>query len=222
MINYKFSTVFVSLLLFAGSLAAVESPLHEYDFTKGHQGWVADFADYPVGEEAFYELTWGWENQGLFLSGNNHSDDLFMFIKKKVENLTPNTEYWVTFDVIIETNIPAGMFGVGGSPGESVIVKAGAASVEPEKVDTGGYYRMNVDKGEQGEGGEHVVIIGDLANEAVDVDNPQYSAKELDNLQQPLKAKTDAQGNLWLLFGTDSGFEATTKYYITKITVNIL
>ena len=83
---------------------------------------LGDFADYPVGEESFYELSWGWDNlpaevtvdgkeasktlsKGLFLSGNNHSDDLFMFVKRKITGLDPNTAYSVQFSVLIESNV---------------------------------------------------------------------------------------------------------------------
>jgi len=54
-----------------------------FDFTQGANGWTGDFADYPVGEENFYELVFEHatlpepldQNQfALKLSGSNHSD----------------------------------------------------------------------------------------------------------------------------------------------------
>ena len=119
------------------------------NFSKDCKGWIHDFTDYPEGEEAFYELAWGWENlptetvsmgsdaqvltKGLFLSGNNHSDDLFMFCKRQINGLQPNTVYSLIFSVIIESNIPSGSIGIGGSPGESVYFKVGASTEEPKK-----------------------------------------------------------------------------------------
>ncbi len=46
------------------------------------------------------------------------------------------------------------MSGIGGSPGESVYVKAGATTEEPLIIeDSDGWLRMNIDKGNQaGEG----------------------------------------------------------------------
>ena len=52
-----------------------------FDFQADSQGWEVDFADYPVGEEVFYELQSGHSplpppldfGQGsLSVSGNNH------------------------------------------------------------------------------------------------------------------------------------------------------
>lgn len=103
-------------------------------FSGTFNGWKGDFTDYPVGEEQFYELAWGWENlplvidgkfdKGLYLSGNNHSDDLFMFVKYPITGLKPMTTYIIHFaSVIIESNAPAGRVGIGGAPGESIFLK---------------------------------------------------------------------------------------------------
>ena len=55
----------------------------------------------------------------------------------------------------LATNVPAGLVGIGGSPGESVFVKAGASTVEPLAEEDGSrYLRMNIDKGNQANGGE--------------------------------------------------------------------
>lgn len=201
-----------------------------FNFSKGHDGWVADFADYPIGKEAFFELNWGWTNlpypmhenqKGMFLSGNNHSDDLLMFIKRQVDELDPNTEYDLMFNVTIESNVPVGQIGVGGSPGESVFFKVAASAKEPIKQIQGDYYRINIDIGSQGNGGNDGIVIGDLANPAVNVEAPSYMPKEMHS-PRSFKAKTDEKGRLWLLAGTDSGFEATSHYYIAKISVTAI
>lgn len=200
-----------------------------FDFSKGHAGWTGDFADYPVDEEAFYELNWGWTSlphpmannkKGIVLSGNNHSDDLLMFIKHRVTGLKPNTEYFIDYRVIIESNVPLRQMGIGGSPGESVYFKVGASTEEPVKQIVGDYYRINIDIGAQGLGGTNGIVIGDLANPAVDSDDPSFMPKEM-NSGQNLKAKTDDKGRLWLLVGTDSGFEGFSLYYIANIAVNL-
>ena len=56
------------------------------DFRQSDQGWVASFADYPVGQDAFYELEADYRalpeplsGSGLFISGSNHSDDLWLY-----------------------------------------------------------------------------------------------------------------------------------------------
>ena len=68
-----------------------EAIVFSFDFSNETHGWVGGFADYPQGEEDFFELVFDHrelpENldpsrKALFLSGNNHSDDLFMFLKR--------------------------------------------------------------------------------------------------------------------------------------------
>ena len=208
---------------------SVESKEFNYFFTKGHEEWNGDFGDYNVGEEAFFELAWGWSNipkqlpideqpKGIFLSGNNHSDDLFMFIKRKIKGLRPNTKYDLFFLVTIEDNIYPGQIGVGGSPGESVYFKVGASKKEPKKVADGSIYRLNVDIGEQSQSGKNTLVVGDLANPLVDPMDPQYEPKTFTNTI-PLKAKTDSHGHLWIFVGTDSAFEGPTLYYISQVSL---
>lgn len=223
---------FICLLIFIPMVSLFQLKADSnfnFNFSKGNEGWVGDFADYPVGQEAFYELNWGWTNlphplpnaeKGMVLSGNNHSDDLMMFIKRQVEGLEPDTEYDVTFDVTIETNVPVGQIGVGGAPGESVFFKVGASALEPLNQVEDNFYRLNIDIGSQGNGGKDGIVIGNLANPAVDVDNITFQPKEMSS-PHSLKVKTDENGKLWLLVGTDSGYEATSLYYIANISVQL-
>ena len=196
-------------------------------FSGTFAGWKGDFTDYPVGAEQFYELAWGWENlplavdgtldKGLYLSGNNHSDDLFMFVKYAIQGLDPETTYIIHFaSVIIESDATAGRIGIGGAPGESVFFKVGASTQEPQKVDVGGFYLLNVDKGNQSQGGTNAVVIGNLANPS-----EGYQVKEFcaDNA---LAITTDAHGKLWIFLGTDSGFEGLTKFYIARVDLEVL
>jgi hypothetical protein len=193
------------------------------NFDTDSKGWIGDFTDYPEGQESFYELAWGWDNlptpvnhaltKGLFLSGSNHSDDLFMYVRKQVSDLLPNTMYALTISAIIETCVPPGMLGVGGSPGEGVYLKVGASTEEPIKRLENGYYHLSADKGSQSEDGINATIVGDLANLSVDPQNPQYLPKQLIT-EMPVLVKSDDEGKLWVFFGSDSGFEGYSKFYI--------
>jgi hypothetical protein len=195
------------------------------DFTLGPQGWIAGFSDYPAGQEGFYELDSGYRplpppldtmGSALFISGNNHSDDLFMFYKGRIGGLEPGRTYRVSFAVEFATSVPQGCVGIGGSPGESVYVKAGASEVEPAAVNTGGYYRMNVDKGEQSNGGANAVVLGDVANSRPCGEAPQWELKNVSG-GGGVDVTADAEGSLWLFAGTDSGFEGATSIYYTSI-----
>jgi hypothetical protein len=196
------------------------------DFTLGPQGWIAGFSDYPVGQERSFELDAAYRplpppldamGSALFISGNNHSDDLFMFYKGKIGGLEPGRDYRVSFTVEIATSVPKGCIGIGGSPGESVYVKGGASDVEPVAVNAGGYYQMNVDKGEQSNGGANAVVLGDVANsQACGAGSPQWELKTVSG-GGAVEVAADADGSLWLFVGTDSGFEGTTSIYYTNV-----
>ncbi|MBA3602893.1 MAG: hypothetical protein H0W50_04470 [Parachlamydiaceae bacterium] len=225
--NLSFYFVVLFLLVFRLQLDAT---LYNFNFSESNQGWTGDFADYPIGEEAFYELSWGWanlpqalpaNNKAMVLSGNNHSDDLMMFLKKQVSGLEPNRDYKVDFVVTIETKIPTYQFGIGGSPGESVFFKVGASTQEPVKVVRNDYYRLNIDVGIQGNSGVNGVVIGNLAHSGVDPINPTFEPKEM-NSSSSLHATTDREGKLWLFVGTDSGFEGLSMYYVANVAVEAI
>jgi len=200
------------------------------DFNNAVEGWTAGFADYPAGQETFFELasshtalpsSLGQNLKGIKISGNNHSDDLFMFITKKFTGFEPNTRYEIDFEVSIGTNVHSGCSGIGGSPGDSVYLKAGAAKVEPKPVNNGsGFYLMNIDKSNQATGGSDAMVIGNIGN-GLDCDSADNSYKKKTLKSEPGKFTTysDANGALWIIFGTDSGFEGTTTIYFIDATV---
>jgi len=205
---------------------ACEEVIKTYSFDKSIEGWAAGFADYPKGQEDFYELSAGFAqlpaplpptNGGFRISGNNHSDDLFMFIKTKICDLKPNQEYTVSLSVEFATSAANGSIGVGGSPGESVWLKAGLTSIEPQKdlPDDQGIFRMNIDKNNQAESGKDMIVIGDVSNGK---DSFDFT---LVQRQGQFSGKTNENGEAWLILGTDSGYEATTTLYYTNVTAKL-
>ncbi len=196
------------------------------DFSQGAQGWVGSFTDYPVGEDDFFELKVDYRpllqplntsRNAHYISGNNHSDDLWMYYKGQVRGLDGGRRYSVRFEVEIATSVQNGCFGVGGAPGEGVTVKAGASDIEPDRIIVGTDWRMNVDKGEQETGGENAVVIGDVANSIPCEEPPQWELKQLSSGLETVEVTTDGSGSVWLFVGTDSGFEATTSVYYTWV-----
>ena len=220
------------LILIMGCSGDLEKEFQfNYTFEEDQQGWVTDFADLPADfDETFYELDSGWgalpsglEGNAIYLSGHNHSDDLFMFLKKQIDGLKPNTTYQVFFSIDLASNTPEGMMGIGGSPGESVFVKAGAVNYEPEVIEeSDGWLRMNIDKGNQASEGEDMVNLGTLANPNIDLTTftgEEFAIMTLDNQDGEFSVTTDSQGNVWVLAGTDSGFEGLTTVYYDKIVI---
>ncbi len=227
--------VFVGILLFVmitNQDSYDEEYLFDYSFEEGQEGWTMGFADLPKDHDAeIYEketgydaLPSGLDGNAIYLSGHNRSDDLFMFLTKLIEGLKPDTTYQVIFSVDIASNTPEGMMGIGGSPGESVYVKAGAVNFEPDTTeDSGGWLRMNLDKGNQASEGMDMINLGNLANPNIDMNTytgEEYAVMTLDNQAQNFTVTTDSDGMVWVIVGTDSGFEGLTTVYYDVVTIN--
>jgi len=78
-----------------------------------------------------------------------------------------------------------------------------------------------VDKGNQSQGSQNAIVIGDLANEAVDPNHPVYLPKKLYTNKDFLLVKSDSKGDLWIFIGTDSGFEGVTKFYLAQVILQL-
>ena len=174
--------------------------------------------------EEFYELRSGHEEvpiaeagKGLFLSGNNHSDDLFMGYYKDLSGLVPETEYQFTVRFQLATNVENDMIGIGGAPGESVFVKCGVASKEPENsLDSLNHFCLNIDKGSQSTSGSDMIVVGNLAKEEIN----RPGEYEFNEIETKVIARTDEAGTAYLVIGTDSGFEGVTSFYLDDISVS--
>jgi hypothetical protein len=216
-----------SLVLFSNvRRLAAGTQVFPFDFTERDEEFSAGFADLPPDyDPGRYLLQSSRTNlpanlggkPALFISGVNRSDDLWMYWKRKVTGLLPNTVYEATFDLELASAAPAGMVGVGGAPGESVFLKAGASTSEPLAViGEEGWLRMNVDKGNQKQPGIAASLLGHAAKP--DDGGNNYAIISRDNRSSRLRATTAGDGSLWLYFGSDSGFEGKTSLYYTKFT----
>lgn len=228
------AVIVIGLIIYA-ALAATSSIRLVFDFRDGGQGWEAGFTEYSPDMEGMMlegeirplpsEL--GINGTGYYLQGMNHSDDLFMFLKRRLgtdDGVVPGQEYRVMFTIVFASNAPSGAVGIGGSPGESVLLKAGASTVEPEVFldSADNHYRMNVDKGEGNSGdGTAASVVGDIGNGLSAEEDPRYvSLKRQHEHNYTVNASQD--GELWLLVGTDSGFEGLTGVYYQSIVVTLV
>jgi hypothetical protein len=157
----------------------------------------------------------GTTNPGLRLQGHNRSDDLFMGIVKELSGLKASTTYTLTLSFTLYTEAEAGSIGIGGSPADSVYVKAGFTNVLPE-VSEGqdGLWVLNIDKGQQSQGSAGIPVVGTMAK-------PEGSEAGFvsKGFEVTLTLKTDASGKLWLVIGSDSGYEGLTVYYLDDIAI---
>ncbi|QOC22818.1 hypothetical protein IC757_01230 [Wenzhouxiangella sp. AB-CW3] len=211
-----------------------------FNLDRGPAGFEALFLDYWQGEEEFMELDWGHEElpaqwsgrHGLAISGNNRTDDLMMVLMRLIDGLEPDTRYRLELEMQFATNVPSGCFGVGGSPGESVFVRLGASGEQPDYVleDNGSgemppMRRPSIDLGQQSAPGRYALAVGDMANRlddqwCGDPDSP-WQLKRVSTAGQDFEVNTDEQGRLWVYGLSDSGFEATTTWYMTEFVVRL-
>lgn len=139
-----------------------------------------------------------------------------MYWKKKLTGLPPNTLVVLTMEIQLASKYAEGLVGVGGAPGEGVNVKAGAVPCEPQAVVNlrEGEWRMNLDKGNQANGGANMSLIGDVAKP--DDGNENYVLLLRHHHGQPLTVTTASDGSLWLIFGTDSGGARSHGYHLPR------
>ncbi len=223
------SSVFASISLLSGcgggnELLAV--PQIASTFSANADGWQGAYSDYTA-DTAPTDVVWEMRalpaplsGQAYYTGGTNKSDDLFIYSKKKFTGYAPLQAYKLSFEIEIGTNQSSGCFGVGGSPGESVYVVAGAAPSEPKTVLTGGEFIVNLDRGNQATPGPASQVLGHVANTVQDCGPQVYQSKILKSTA-PLSVKSDAKGDLWVFFGIDSGFEAKSAVFYKSIRVTV-
>lgn len=200
-----------------------------FDFSESMHGWDVLFSDYPAGEENFYELS--FEHTGLpspldnstralKVNGNNHSDDLLSCIYRKIDGLEANTRYDATFSIELASNACRNCFGAGGSPDLS-LGAGGLSFVPANKTEMTGsvpYNRPNFPSELQSHRSNNTLkVMGTIG--VGDGSLGPYEIKRLINSGDPITLTTNASGELWLLIGTDSGFEGITCLYYKKIMV---
>ena len=200
----------------------------DFSFDTDAEGWVVDFADLPEDyDQSIFELDGGHralpnglDGAGIFVQGHNRSDDLFMYLKRRVDGLTPAASYTVSATLELATNAALASVGIGGSPGSSVFVKAGASTAEPEAApDRTGHLRMDIDKGNQSRGGSQMAVLGTVGHP--DIVGNEFRLKTLDNMESPVVVTADDSGGAWLIVGTDSGFEGLTRLYYDRISFTL-
>lgn len=199
-----------------------------FDFKDSDEGFKSIFSDYhdDGNNYASYEMQHKYEsipigdkmNKGLYIASHNRSDDIFMGYYKMLEGFEKEKEMSFDIEFEIATNAEDDSLGSGGSPGSSVYVKAGILSMMPkvEKEENGIFRFSNIDIGSQSQGGKDAKVVGDLGKPANSQED--YAMKKFTT---NVKATSDKDGNVWLLIGTDSGYEGFTEYYINTVKVKV-
>lgn len=221
------SLLVVSTIAGCTAAAAADNAV-TFDFETDDSGFSPIYADYPNSEgvEEFYEFQHSYgevpvdgAGNGIFISGNNHSDDLFMGYVKRLDGFAPARTYRFNVSFKLATNVESNLVGVGGSPGEGVTVKCGVTPTEPVVMLDGtgehAYFRLNIDAGRQSNSGKDMAVVGDMAKSA----NIRPGEYEFKTFEASFDTAANVLGEVYLIIGTDSGFEATTSYYLDDISV---
>jgi hypothetical protein len=203
------------------------------DFRSGDHAWQPLFFDYSPRSSGMdldariapLPAELGIAGTGMRVNGNNHSDDLFMLLLKKLtaaNGVVPNQRYMISYRIAFASNAGSGCGGIGGSPGESVTLKAGASGVEPRiALDLIGQYRINLDVGGQLHGGRDMSTVSSIANgSALCSGNAPYVTLTRSHAH-PDVVTASTNGELWLLVGTDSGYEGITTLYYESISATL-
>jgi arylsulfatase len=115
-----------------------------------------------------------------------------------------------TFDVGMDTGSPVAnnYFDMAPFEFEGTLTRLHFANLEQKPP--------KVDKGNQTEGGEDAVVIGDLASSRPCEEGFVWERKQLGG--PPMTFTTDSTGRAWLFVGTDSGFESRSAVYCSGFT----
>lgn len=210
---------------------------HFYSFERGMLDFEEVFVDFPVGMKTEWGIEAAWDDlpdalpgrKGIRLAGTNRSDDLAMLVKAPIRGLRPDSDDDVEIEMDLASNVRHGCVGVGGPPGEAVVVKLGASTVEPlplKIVEAGdvAYWRLNIDIGQQHGDGPQGVTVGNIATShacELGAEGPWELKNFTTRGTHRFRVRTDAGGTLWVIGGTDSGFEGRTEVYVTGFRVRM-
>lgn len=214
----------------SGSALAASSITLQWSFVSTAQGWTGSYSDYTLGMESGIGFQSGWSAMpapltggGFKLSGNNASDDLWMFASRVLttsHGIVASALYDVTMTVWIGSNAPSGCIGTGGAPGESVWLKGNVVSTPPRAFVSGDQVLFNIAKGDQAEIGSQALSFGDLANgDSCDLEPRYKRLQRTATRSTPVRATSS--GNLWVYFGSDSGFESRSTYFLDQVRVTL-
>ena len=114
-----------------------------------------------------------------------------------------------------------GAVGVGGAPGESVFIKAGATTSEPGTIVDRGFVLADFDKGNQSVDGASARLLGHAGVRKA-LDDPSVKLKLLPwGRREPVVVQAGPDGRIWAIVGSDSGFEGSTELWIVRAQVRV-
>ncbi|MGB7157669.1 MAG: hypothetical protein WBD40_06360 [Tepidisphaeraceae bacterium] len=216
-----------------------------FDFNRGEQGWRPHFADYDPAPGAPTDLTdvpvpkpesaatfrseiaplppeLKGERQGYRLFGTNRSDDLFVFLSRRLsraDGLLPNQRYQIVFSIKLATNNHPRALG----PHEGLVVGSLSRPVEVRFLPDSGARLIGNDGRTRAQPahGDATVVFEDIKKTDASLD--RFLDYESITLVRTHKTGSSSAGaNLWLFAGVDSGSEGDVEYYFERVEVRLL
>jgi hypothetical protein len=217
-----------------------------YNFQDDTEGWNAAIAQFPADDEDLYEFEteqttspFDDEDGVLLLSATNPHDNLFMYASKQITGLEPNTRYRVSYNIEVASSVIIDTTGVDSDTtgvvtdttavdtdttdvftnlNDTVVIKAGAVSEEPETETTVDNLMQlsGIDIGEPGVDGADLIVLGSFA---ADTTAAGFETQAMAT-ESPISVITNEDGDFWLLIGTET-FGSRAEVYFTKIEVEI-
>jgi len=185
-----------------------------WNFSNGTQGWLPGYSDYKLrtkGLDRIAELRRLPEevsapegHLGYYLQANNHSGDLFLYLKRQVgptEGLQPNRAYLAHIHVQAVCQ------------SKEIFLRAGVTWEEPSTTLIGDYAAFNLNKGRGPIGGVDLRLMSD--EQTQDAARPVGDQFHLlsRSVHQPAPVRTDQEGTLWITVGSDSASDGLVGIY---------
>jgi hypothetical protein len=184
----------------------------------------SDFGQRTRGglEYQFQNLPSPLLGSSLRVTANNKSDDQWAFVAQKIGpefGVKPNTKYKALMSVRFASNLSSGCFGVGGSS-ESIYIKGGVVNRAPAVIfdPARNYYKFNIDKGNQGQGGSEAIEFG---NPTTGVRCGTVSPWMVITRSGVMNVTSNAEGHIWAYVGTDSGFEGKHEIHYDRLMISL-
>lgn len=225
-------SILLSWLTSSAVLTAQERVVVSTNFEQGADGWTAIFADYPPAQSDNLNLEaeprtapqeLAGAGQAFFIGGTNTPDSLMMLLTRRLgpeHGIVAGQPYRVEYNIVFGSRAQSNCVGIGGAPGESVFLRAGATAVEPAVRDPMGddsYRRLNINAGNQSTGGPAASPAGNIANGIpCEQESPGFVRVARTHVH-PFAVTANEDGELWLTVLTDSGFEGRTELYFLEI-----
>jgi len=202
-----------------GPVAPLERGAGEYP--EDHSHWLLNSGIFPLPDRL--------PGYGFLVQGTNRSDDLDYGLGKLLDRshgLEPNTEYIATFKVDIGGNAGGGGIGAGG--GQTINLAAVMTNVDPNKyVVAQGYAKWPREILQQlynapGIGSNVVCTVGMPMPGMKRCPAGRIPFQVRRGFEsKPLRFRTDAKGEAWLVIAGHSGYEAFAAFYFTRVQVKL-